>query len=133
MPLVKLAVLKDIDVEFFSLQKGKVAEAELAELTSKNWSGPPIVDLTNELEDLADTAALMDNLDLIVTVDTSTAHLAGALAKPVWILNRFDSDWRYPLERSDSPWYPTAKIYRQARPNDWDDVIERVRQDLMGV
>ena len=81
MPLVKLAVLKDIDVEFFSLQKGKVAEAELAELTSKNWSGPPIVDLTNELEDFADTAALMDNLDLIVTVDTSTAHLAGALGK----------------------------------------------------
>ena len=75
----------------------------------------------------------MDNLDLIVTVDTSTAHLAGAMGKPIWILNQFDSDWRYLLERTDCPWYPTAKIYRQMHPNNWDDVIERVRQNLMGV
>ncbi len=98
VPLAKLAALKGVDVEFFSLQKGKLAEAELAELVSQNWDGPAIIDFTNELDDFADTAALMDNLDLIVTVDTSTAHLAGALGKPVWILVRFESDWRYLLE-----------------------------------
>ena len=92
---------------------------------------PHLVDFTNELDDFADTAALIDNLDLIVTVDTSTAHLAGALGKPLWILNGFDSDWRYPPGRCDTPWYPTAKIFRQTRPNDWDDVIWRVRQHLM--
>ena len=131
VPLAKLAALKGVDVEFFSLQKGKLAEEELAELVSQNWDGPAIIDFTNELNDFADTAALMDNLDLIVTVDTSTAHLAGALGKPVWILVRFESDWRYLLERSDSLWYPTAKICRQARPNDWDDVVRCVRQDLL--
>ena len=131
VPFAKLANLRDANVEFYSLQKGAHAQAELTELTNKKWEGPRIVDFTNELDDFADTAALMDNLDLIVTVDTSTSHLAGALGKPVWILNRFDSDWRYPPGRCDTPWYPTAKIFRQTRPNDWDDVIWRVRQHLM--
>jgi ADP-heptose:LPS heptosyltransferase len=131
--LDKFAALKDIDAEFFSLQKGALAEAELAELAAKNWHGPRIVDFTGELSDFSDTAALVDNLDLIVTVDTSTAHLAGAMGKRVWILNRFDSDWRYPPDSSETPWYPTAKIYRQTRANNWDDVIERVRHDLMSL
>jgi len=70
------------------------------------------------------------NLDLLITVDTSTAHLAGALGKPVWILNRFDTCWRWLLERTDSPWYPTAKLYRQEKGEDWDNVVERVKTDL---
>ena len=72
------------------------------------------------------------NLDLLITVDTSTAHLAGALGKPVWILNRFDTCWRWLLERTDSPWYPTAKLYRQEKGEDWDSVIQRVKTDLAG-
>ena len=131
MPFVKLANLRDANVEFYSLQKGEHAQAELTELTNKKWEGPRIVDFTNELDDFADTAALMDNLDLIVTVDTSTAHLAGALGKPVWILNRFDSDWRYPPGSVRYSMVPDRKNFRQTRPNDWDDVIWRVRQHLM--
>jgi hypothetical protein len=131
VPLAKLAQLRDTNVEFYSLQKGERAEAELAESNSKNWDGPRIIDFTNDLEDFADTAALMDNLDLVITVDTSIAHLAGAMGKPVWILNRFDSEWRYLLGRSDSPWYPTAKLYRQTKPGDWASVIQQVRGDLI--
>ena len=69
--------------------------------------------------------------ELDISVDTSSAHLAAALGKPVWLLNRFDTCWRWQLERTDSPWYPTMKIYRQERLDDWGPVIERVRSDLM--
>jgi ADP-heptose:LPS heptosyltransferase len=82
------------------------------------------------LHDFSDTAALVENLDLVISVDTSTAHLAGALGKPVWILNRFDTCWRWFLKRSDSPWYPTARLYRQGRAGDWDGVLQRVKADL---
>ena len=81
------------------------------------------MDLTGAFGDFSDTAAFMDNLDLVITVDTAAAHLAGALGKPVWILNRFDTDWRWLLERTDSPWYPTARLFRQDKPGDWDSVI----------
>jgi ADP-heptose:LPS heptosyltransferase len=95
-----------------------------------DWTGPHIIDHTAELMDFTDTAALIENLDLIISVDTSTAHLAGALGKPVWILNRFDTCWRWLLDRTDSPWYPTGKIYRQPAAGDWDAVIRNVRADL---
>lgn len=130
IPLAMLASLKNPDVEFYSLQKGQEAEAQLAELTAKRWDGPPLIDFTPLLQDFSDTAALMANLDLIVSVDTSTAHLAGALGKPVWILNRFDSCWRWLLQRSDTPWYPTARLYRQADPGDWGGVVRSVGRDL---
>jgi ADP-heptose:LPS heptosyltransferase len=78
----------------------------------------------------ADTAAAMAALDLIVTVDTAPAHLAGALGKPVWILHHAVPEWRWLVGRSDSPWYPSARLYRQTRPGDWTDVIERVAADL---
>jgi ADP-heptose:LPS heptosyltransferase len=67
---------------------------------------------------------------LIVTVDTSTAHLAGALGRPVWLLNRFDTCWRWLVDRSDTPWYPTMRLYRQATPGDWDTVVRTVKADL---
>jgi hypothetical protein len=130
IPLAKFAALKDVDVEFYSLQKGQPAESELAELNSNNWNGPHIIDFTSDLNDFSDTAALIDNLDLVISVDTSTAHLAGALGKPVWILNRFDTDWRWLLDRSDSPWYPTAKLFRQQRIEDWTGVIDQVKNEL---
>jgi len=70
------------------------------------------------LNDFSDTAALIENLDLVITVDTSTAHLAGALGKPVWLMNRFDTCWRWFLGREDTPWYPTFRIFRQPKPDD---------------
>jgi tetratricopeptide (TPR) repeat protein len=130
IPLDKLAVLKHPDIDFYSLQKGEPAESELAELIRHNWEGPHIVDFTSQLNDFSDTAALVENLDLVVTVDTSTAHLAGALGKPVWILNRFDTCWRWLLNRNDSPWYPTVKLYRQEKAGHWDDVVRRIKMDL---
>ena len=77
-----------------------------------------------------DSAAVIANLDLVITVDTSIAHLAGAMGRPVWVLLAFVADWRWMLEREDSPWYPTDRLFRQTAPGDWDDVIERVRAAL---
>jgi tetratricopeptide (TPR) repeat protein len=131
IPLAKLASLNHADIEFFSLQKGQPAESELAGLIAGNWDGPPLVDFTGQLRDFSDTAALIEHLDLVISVDTSTAHLAGALGKPVWILNRFDTCWRWLLDRTDSPWYPTLSLYRQQTVGDWDGVVERVRDDLV--
>ena len=82
------------------------------------------------MRDFSDAAAMVANLDLVITVDTSIAHLVGALGRPVWILNRFDTCWRWLRGRADSPWYPSARIYTQERPGDWDGVLEKVRADL---
>src|SRR5262249_37699091 len=128
MPLVQFGPLRDLDADFYSLQKGEPAVSELKELLSSGWNGPAIIDWTDELNDFSDTAALIENLDLIISVDTSTAHLAGAMAKPVWLLNRFDIEWRW---LPNSPWYPTIKLYRQKEADNWDDVIENVKTDLI--
>jgi tetratricopeptide (TPR) repeat protein len=133
IPLARFAALKHPEFEFYSLQKGRPGESELAELKRSHWNGPDIRDFTGALGDFSDTAAFMDNLDLIITVDTAAAHLAGAMGKAVWILNRFDTDWRWLLERTDSPWYPTARLYRQDKAGDWEPVIARVRTDLDGL
>ncbi len=130
IPLAKLAALKIADIEFYSLQKGGPAQAELAQLIDARWDGLPMRDYTADLHDFSDTAALISQLDLIISVDTSVAHLAGALGRPVWIMNRFDSCWRWLMNRSDSPWYPTARLYGQERAGDWDGVLSRVRADL---
>jgi ADP-heptose:LPS heptosyltransferase len=87
-------------------------------------------DWTDELRDFADTAALIEGLDLVISVDTSTAHLAGAMGKPVWILNRFDQCWRWRRDRADSAWYPTARLFRQERPGKWEDVLALVAREL---
>jgi hypothetical protein len=112
-------------VQFFSLQKGPAALQ-----LPRNDSSTNVVDYTEELEDFADTAALVANLDLVISVDTSTAHLAGALDKPVWILNRFDTCWRWMLERIDTPWYAQARLFRQPALGDWDSVIRSARDAL---
>ena len=126
-----LAPLKGNRIEFYSLQKGKPAESDLERLQAAHWNGPEIIDWTNELHDFSDTSALAANLDLVISVDTSTAHLVGALGKPIWMLNRFDSCWRWLRGRVDSPWYPTARIYTQQRPGDWAGVLEKVTADLV--
>jgi Tfp pilus assembly protein PilF len=106
---------------FVSLQKGEAAAQAATPPTCL-----PMHDWTNELTDFADTAALIEALDLVITVDTAVAHLAGALGKKVWILNRHDACWRWLLDRDDSPWYPTARLFRQPTPGDWDSVIAEV-------
>ena len=79
-----------------------------------------------ELSDFSETAALMMNLDLILSVDTAVAHLAGALGRPVWLFNRFDTDWRWLLDRGDSPWYPSLRVFRQSAPGDWAGVVNEM-------
>jgi Flp pilus assembly protein TadD len=126
MPLETFAPLASTaGCSFVSLQVGPPA--------SQASSPPPgmiLHDDTSHLKDFADTAALMDNLDLVISVCTSTAHLAGAMGKPVWLLNRFDTDWRWLLNRDDSPWYPTMRLFRQSEPGDWGSVMQSVAQAL---
>lgn len=100
--------------------------------------GPRASDVHDERElkvvsipaDFADTAAAIMNLDLCITIDSAVAHLAGALGRPVWILTPFAADWRWLLDREDTPWYPTVRLFRQERPNDWTPVLERIRAEL---
>ena len=86
----------------------------------------PVIDWMNEVGDFADTAALVASLDLIISVDTAVAHLAGALGKPVWLLNRYESEWRWMRGKDTSPWYPSMRIFNQGAPGDWDGVITQV-------
>ena len=91
----------------------------------------PFDDFTEELDDFADTAALISNLDLVISVDTSSwTTFWGALGKPVWLLARYDADWRWLLDRSDNPWYPSMTIFRQIAPGNWGELIRRVASAL---
>ena len=130
MALDDIVKLKLPEVDFYSLQKGNPAEEELSNRQHQVWPESNFFNFADELKDFSDTAGLIQNLDLVISVDTSTAHLVGAMGKPVWILNRFDSCWRWLLERSDSPWYPTAKLYRQADMGNRGPVVEQVKDDL---
>lgn len=114
-PLMEIA-----GIQFYSLQKAGPKAPEQFRL----------IDLMDECADFADTAALIANLDLIISVDTAVAHLAGALGKTVWLLNRVDTCWRWQMEREDSPWYPMMRIFRQPAPGNWDSVMMRVKEEL---
>jgi hypothetical protein len=117
----RLAPLFDVPrLQFFSLQKGgPAASADF-----------PLTDVMAEMDDFADTAALIANLDLVISVDTAVAHLAAALGKPVWLLDRFDSCWRWLAQRQDSPWYPALRLYHQSHAGDWESVVADVARDL---
>jgi ADP-heptose:LPS heptosyltransferase len=108
-----------------SLQKGDAAAEAKAPP-----SGMELIDRTEELKDFADTAALIANLDLVISVDTAVAHLAGAMGKPVWTLLPFVAEWRWLQEREDSPWYPSMRLFRQSSLGDWDSVITRATDAL---
>jgi tetratricopeptide (TPR) repeat protein len=112
-------------LSLISLQKG-----EPAAQTRSPPAGMIVHDWTDELNDFADTADLVDALDLVISVDTSVAHLAGALGKPVWVLNRYDQCWRWLCGRTDSPWYPSARLFRQRTPGDWPGVLREVTEAL---
>jgi ADP-heptose:LPS heptosyltransferase len=90
-------------------------------------------DISRDLNDFADTAALIAQLDLVITVDTAVAHLAGALGRPVWVMLPYGSDWRWLINRPDSPWYPSARLYRQDRSRCWPPIAEAVARDLAGL
>jgi len=126
IPLERLAPLTYLaGTTFYSLQLGAPAR-QVKQL------GPHarLIDLQDEQKDFADTAAIVANLDLVISVDTSVAHLAGAMGKPVWILLNNSPDWRWLLDRNDSPWYPTARLFRQTTFGDWPDVVARVERQL---
>jgi hypothetical protein len=109
-------------VTFVSLQKGAIAREQITRL-------PPALrpfDPMDAVEDFADTAAIIESLDLVIAVDTSVAHLVGALSKPVWLLSRYAGCWRWMLDRDDSPWYPSMRLFRQREPGNWASVIEEV-------
>lgn len=120
-----LPLLEMPGIEVFSLQVG-ARQADIATLGLE----AVITDLGARVRDFADTAALMQDLDLIITVDTSVAHLAGALGRPVWVMLPFAPDWRWQLNRQDSPWYPSMTLYRQTSPGDWPELVDRVTARL---
>ena len=120
-----LLALPPNNFEYICLQK-VIKESDQETLKSN----PQIKFFGEELHDFSDTAALIENLDLVITTCTSIPHLSGALGKETWLLLSFTPDWRWLLEREDSPWYPTAKLYRQDKIGDWGDALERVKVDL---
>jgi len=129
MPVANLAPLaRSPSLRLFSLQRGPQAE-ELNSLPP----GLKVTPLEEETDAITDTAAIILNLDLVISVDTMVAHLAGALGKPVWVLLAYSPEWRWMLGRRDSPWYPTARLFRQARLGDWNDVMARVVEALRDV
>ena len=90
-----------------------------------------IKDMREHVKNFADTAAVIEKLDLVISVDTAVAHLAGAIGKPVWNLLSFAADWRWLLDRDDSPWYPTMRLFRQTTPGDWESVVHEVSELLI--
>jgi tetratricopeptide (TPR) repeat protein len=126
MPFAAMAKLLDLDgISFVSLQK------QIPERDRESYgSARNLLRLGEDLDDFADTAGLLEAIDLIVTVDTSVAHLAGALARPVWILVSAATEWRWLRRRDDSPWYPTARVFRQTRRHDWPELLGRIAAAL---
>jgi len=121
MSLETVRSIFSLEADFICLHTEIAAHerSELASLSNVSWMG-------QDLKDFADTAALIENLDLVISVDSAVAHLAGALGKPVWLMNRYASCWRWLLERTDSPWYPTMRLFRQQALGDWTGVVQKV-------
>jgi tetratricopeptide (TPR) repeat protein len=125
IPLRAWGPILGLDAKFIGLQK-QVRTEDADFLRTRT----DVLHLGDEFESFSDTAAVIANLDLVISVDTSVAHLAGALGRPVWILLPFTPDWRWLLDRDDSPWYPTARLFRQTETREWPSVMERVRSEL---
>ncbi len=126
IPLEQLAPLTRLEgATFYSLQMGAPAD----EVKQGGLEGR-LIDLQGEQKDFADTAAIVTSLDLVISIDTSVAHLAGAMGKPVWILLCKSSDWRWMLEGEKSPWYPTARLFRQSTIGNWRDVVTQIEHEL---
>ncbi len=113
------------NISFVGLQKVQGTDIDL--------TPPDGLDFTNIDQDLLQSAAILMNLDLLITIDTSMAHLAGALGRPVWVLLSYNNDWRWFLDGSNTPWYPDMKLFRQPRPEDWPSVMNQVAEDLQNI
>jgi hypothetical protein len=124
LPLRALLRLCDLDAGIISLQKDPGADDKAL------LDRAGIIDLTADLTDFAQTAALVSCLDIVISVDTSVAHLAGALGRATWTLLPYSPDFRWLLDRDDSPWYPTMRLFRQGQSRDWDELVDRVRAEL---
>jgi hypothetical protein len=118
-------IAKIPNVKLYSIQKGE-AERELNELPD----GMEVINLGQTFNDFADTAAAIENLDLLISIDTSVAHLSGGLGKRTWILLPYAPNWRWHLDSEDSPWYKNARLFRQTKPCSWDDVLVRVEENI---
>jgi tetratricopeptide (TPR) repeat protein len=129
LALARLKPLLDLDQVAFVSVARELTDADAATLAGV----ARIAAIGAQLRDFDDTAAVLALADLVISVDTSVAHLAGAMGRPTWILLPFCPDWRWMLERDDSPWYPTARLYRQPAAGDWESVVARVREDLVGL
>ena len=130
------AFSRALDIEginYIILQKGDPAEAEIRDREHLYWTRSRVYNAGSFLSDFADTAGLIANLDLVITVDTATAHLSAALGKPTWILNRYNTCWRWLLDRQDSPWYSAVRLYRQGVDRNWASTLTRVAADLRRV
>jgi hypothetical protein len=114
-------------VHLVSLQYGGSSEA------AQPPPGMALLDAMGSITDFDGTASLVAALDLVITVDSAVAHLAGALGKAVWVLSRYDACWRWLANRRDSPWYPSLRLYRQTRPGDWRDPLAEIEQDLQAL
>jgi ADP-heptose:LPS heptosyltransferase len=125
LPLRAFSSILDLDATFVSLQKDARPD-DKAMLREHD----AIVDPSDHLTDFVETSALISCLDLVITVDTSVAHLAGALGRPTWILLPYTPDYRWLLDREDSPWYPTVRLFRQTDTRDYASVLDRVRAEL---
>ena len=125
-PIERFTALAEVQgVQWFGLQKGKAA-AQAEEL----HRGMRLFNIGEEFDDFSDTAGAIENMDLIISIDTAVAHLTGAMGKPVWVLLKFSPDWRWLMKREDSPWYPTMRLFRQPKSGDWGAVIKRVAEEL---
>lgn len=124
------SALSQLDVQFVSLQKGEPAESELRHIQSTVWSRGNLLNFTDEIKNFADTAALISQLDLVISVCTATAHLSAAMGKPTWILLHKHACWRWLQNRKDSPWYPTVKLFRQKDFGNWTDVLYEVVTEI---
>ena len=134
IPLDVLArALSTVNADFFSLQKGDPSESAIRGREYEYWPHGNFYNYASELKDFSDTAALVENLDVIVSVDTSTAHLSAALGKRTWIMSPFAACWRWLLDRDDSPWYLSVKLYRQSEDRRWEPVLRRVVDDLLAL
>lgn len=129
MDLADLLPLFDVEkVTFYNLQMGaKAGQIDDGHLQSR------LIDWMKDVRDFEDTAAIVEHLDLVISVDTSVVHLAGGMGKPVWVLSRFDACWRWLQNRPSNPWYPSARVFGQQKPGDWQSVIVRVKEALQEV
>jgi hypothetical protein len=125
IPLRMLGALGDPGVQFYSLQIGEGSEE-----ARRPPDGMNLIDATGRITDFADTAGLIDQMDLVIGIDTAVVQLAGAMGKPVWTMLKRWPDWRWLLDREDSPWYPTMRLFRQKSARDWSNVVDRVAEAL---